>query len=41
MITFCSLGLISLAIRLYFKRDKVKVQFREEKKADTELKPIE
>lgn len=39
MVVFCSIGLLGTAIRLYLKRDKV--QFREEKKAEGELKPID
>lgn len=41
MVAFCSLSMLSFCIRLYFKRDNVKVKFREEKKAETEIKPIE
>ena len=39
MFVFCSIGLLGTAIRLYLKRGKV--QFREEKKAEGEIKPIE
>jgi NhaP-type Na+/H+ or K+/H+ antiporter len=39
MVVFCSIGLLGTAIRLYLKRDKV--QFREEKKDEGELKPID
>jgi hypothetical protein len=41
MLGFCSTSIVILAIRLYFVRDKGKVKFKEEKKAETELKPIE